>query len=1278
VYSQNLSAINSTGEGFMKNESEFTAKSIKYLRLTCYALLSFLFANIAISADLRVMKMGLGTGTIASSSPGINCGGDCDESYGPTTSVTLNASPASGSNFLRWEGDCSGTSSSCTFSVSSDSSVRAIFELSSSIPLITDFTASGIQAYLTANSTVDSVSKFIAALPDEYKQNWILMSRSESLQTGTADMPRILMPSADTRFVFSLGLSTHSSYPGSHPNAIEYMQWDAVQKNFRFHEIVLDTIPVLDPDGDGVGSLPARSRGVIVDDEKCSRCHSTRNIINDTGTAGTDGITPGTVPVKNKPNWDPYDSWGGMSPFNRDRIYQGSVEAAAFRKTFNLWTWRNNDFVRAIIEQLQLQPPSVPADDVITRTNGGANDGHINFSFDSSPPVLTEPAPIGTSTITTNYQFDNTVSGTATTVQRDGDFVTLHHSISPGNDEGRGVQLFDTLGGLDGNLNQTRIADEVDTHSRATGNVNIDVTPVALAISKSCFTIGSGTITSSPSHTIDLSFFTARNGMGINDLVTDTRTRVESLPRRKADIQKINLDRSGDIYTVASTNGQIQEFGAATAAGTIASLERIRQEVFRRATSGSNADSTVMGGIYVDRESYSYNINRVALYRYFLEPLGVSVDKWSLGTRGRSRSYAFADVFSTYANVFEPTWSASLGLASGYTCSDIIPLVNSSLASLPAPDAVPTYTDVQRIFNKSCIECHGDLDYPPYQNHGSFLNLSENEAPTGGEDKLDRSHSIASNYVSADPSTSTLYTLITETSEDCPFPGGSLSMMPCGGPPLSKTDTETIRRWIIGGSPNTRGDPHIKTIDGVHYDFQAAGEFVLLRDTGFEIQTRQTAVETNSALGPNSHTGLTSCVSLNNAVAVKVGPHRISYQPALSREPNPEVILLRGQQNSEGLQLRIDGKVVKMRNRGIQLAAGGRVINTSVENGIQIQAPGGSTVTITPKWWSSYQVWYMNIDVQNARATQGLMGNIATNNWLPALPDGTWLGPRPKDLLQRYNDLYNTFGNAWRVTNSNSLFDYAPGISTANFTVSSWPMGESPSVCEIPPNEGVSTLPPVKGMALAQAKQHCQNIQGVEDKKHCTQDVMVTGESGFAETYLASEKLELNNKPMAPVLNFPAIYAKDLIAPIDFTWQTTSDVEGEGLTYWYCLWPSSEKQTYRHCKIVHETPPNDKDGSNVLSNNQGLWGLLLSILIFLLVIALIKKRFAISVLLLIIILLLLFFMFSSNSTTNKHSTENINKTVNNLVSGKTYFWKIIVEDEQGGTTESETRRFTVK
>lgn len=1239
-------------------------------------LILCLFAGIAIAADLRVMNTGLGSGTVISTSPGINCRNaatDCNETYASSVAVTLTATADTDAAFVRWEGDCSGSAATCTVTMNANRSVRAVFDISTAIPPLIDFTAADIQAYLTANPDVDSVPKFIAALPTEYKQNWILMSRSESLQTGTAQMPRILMPSVDARFVFSLGLSPHSSYPGAHPNAIEYMQWDAGQKNFRFHEIILAAIPELDPDGDGVGVMPSRSRGVAIDDEKCSKCHSTRNVLNTTSSPATDGVPPGVVQVKNKPNWDTYDSWGGMSPFNRDRIYQGSVEAAAFRKIFNLWTWRDNDsndFVRSIIEQLQLQPSGVPAAHAITRTNGGANDGHINFAFDSSPPVLSEPAPTGTTTITTNYRFDNTASGSPTTVQRDGAFITLHHSLIPTSDEGRGVRLFDTLGGLAGTLNQQRIADEVKNHRWATGSVPIDVRPVALAISKGCFAISGSTVTSSPVHSIDLSFFNSRNGMTIDQLVTDTRTRVQSIPRRKADIQKLNLDRTGDVYLASPETGLIQEYGAATSFGVDTSLERIRQEVFRRSIVGFSGDSTVvMGGNYVDRELYGYNINRVALYRYFLEPLGVSVDKWSMGVRGRSRTYSFADVFATYANVFEPEWSASLGLLSGYTCDDIIPLVNSSLSSLPPVDGVPTYTDVQRILNKSCIECHGGLDYPPYQNLGSALDLSEDPDLILGT-RMGRSHNNMLSRTTNDPTTSFLFGRITDTSEDCPY-----GMMPCGGPPLSKVDIETIRRWIEGGRPSTAGDPHIKTVDGINYDFQAAGEFVLLRDPYMEIQARQTAVETSVPLGPNAHTGLSSCVSINTAVAVRIGQHRITYQPTfITHQPD-----LSDESNSKGLQLRIDGKLAKLGEQDIFLAAGGRIIQTSAAGGIQIEAPGGTAVVVTPGWWEDYQVWYMNIDVRHARATQGIMGAIATGNWLPALPDDTWLGPRPQSLQQRYTDLYEKFGAAWRVTDATSLFDYTRGTSTDAFTIESWPLGESPKVCKIPPGSiGATGKVPVNPLPREKAKQYCQGIVDADRKVNCIADVMVTGEPGFAQTYLATERVvDLNKKPTVPALTFPDAFQEDLVLPIAFTWNRSNDEDNDTLIYWFCTWPVTEQQTFKDCQVLPEVGASQ--GSDILSAGIGLWLLILWLLVILLISTLIKKRYGLAILALIAIVIVLIIMFISHSAEELVSAPTtMSQTLSDLESGKAYYWKVIAEDGQGGTTESEMRRFSVK
>jgi hypothetical protein len=499
-----------------------TTKLTGFVRLTWKRVLYVFLTSVVVvliamvlSADppddpqLRVLKMGLGSGTVTSSPAGINCGVTCEIGFGSTDTVTLTATAAAGSTFAGWDvdadgessttPDCTGMSNTCTVSMSVARSVRPAFDLSPAIPTMSSFTPQGIQTYLTNNPTVTTPAQFVKALPDKYKQNWLLMSRSESLQTGTAEFPRILLPNEDAKSVFTLGLATHSSYPAAHPNAIEYMQWDPGQKNFRFHEVVVDAIPAMDPDGDGIGVIPARARGVSIDDAKCPRCHSTRNVLNldrsvspsvPGSTAGTDGIPAGTVTVKNKPNWDTYDSWGGLMPFNRDRIYQGSVEAAAFRKIFNPWTWSGNDAVRSIIEQLKLQPPGVLAGDSITRLRGGANDGLIKFAFDTSTPVLTEPAPVGSGApITTNYSFDGAAgTGTATSVIRGGTFVTLAQSETPTNPagEGRAVQLFDLLGGADGEVNQLRIVDELidKFHHFATGNVPIDVRPIAKAITR--------------------------------------------------------------------------------------------------------------------------------------------------------------------------------------------------------------------------------------------------------------------------------------------------------------------------------------------------------------------------------------------------------------------------------------------------------------------------------------------------------------------------------------------------------------------------------------------------------------------------------------------------------------------------------------------------------------------------------------------------------------------------------------------------------------------------
>jgi Subtilase family/Bacterial Ig-like domain (group 3) len=290
------------------------------------------------------------------------------------------------------------------------------------------------------------------------------------------------------------------------------------------------------------------------------------------------------------------------------------------------------------------------------------------------------------------------------------------------------------------------------------------------------------------------------------------------------------------------------------------------------------------------------------------------------------------------------------------------------------------------------------------------------------------------------------------------------------------------------------GDPHITTVDGTRYDFQGAGEFVTLRDGGgFEIQTRKSPVATAFNAWPNPHTGVASCVSVNTAVAARVGKHRVTLQPNLSGVPDPS-----------GLQLRVDGVLTALGAGGLALGPGGRVA-PSAGGGIQIDFPNGTSLIATPGWWAAQSKWYLNVSVLHTPASDGVMGAIAPGSWLPALPNGTSLGPKPASAQQRYAALNQTFADAWRVTNRTSLFDYAPGTSTATFTLRSWPREGGP--CVVPESDAkpVEAVNPRAAQQVAQ--QACRPVIDKNANADCVFDVAATGEVGFAKTYLLSQQM---------------------------------------------------------------------------------------------------------------------------------------------------------------------------
>ena len=79
--------------------------------------------EVAPTSSISISKMGAGT---ISGGP-IQCGSTCTGTVVSGTSLTLLATPAEGQIFAGWSGACSGLSSSCTISVSSDKLVAATF-----------------------------------------------------------------------------------------------------------------------------------------------------------------------------------------------------------------------------------------------------------------------------------------------------------------------------------------------------------------------------------------------------------------------------------------------------------------------------------------------------------------------------------------------------------------------------------------------------------------------------------------------------------------------------------------------------------------------------------------------------------------------------------------------------------------------------------------------------------------------------------------------------------------------------------------------------------------------------------------------------------------------------------------------------------------------------------------------------------------------------------------------------------------------------------------------
>jgi hypothetical protein len=480
-------------------------------------------------------------------------------------------------------------------------------------------------------------------------------------------------------------------------------------------------------------------------------------------------------------------------------------------------------------------------------------------------------------------------------------------------------------------------------------------------------------------------------------------------------------------------------------------------------------------------------------------------------------------------------WDNSMNNGPNFTFAsgDRIPIGVPNLAIDPLGRYQAGGAEIEFAGGGECTDCHaGENPYiiHPNSNLGGVfmgdLNSPPLNLPTFGPDRYDPivGATWAQNQLShSEP-------LVPRACSTCHTLGGSGGRFPhlsnelpgyCGtvlanainrtmplGAPGSQAGTpamNTFRNWCNSApsaGPSDRGDPHLETTNRIRYDFQAAGEFVALRNsaTGFELQVRQTPVLTSFTPGPDAHTGLSSCVSINTAAALRVGRHRISYHPRF---------VGRG----ERMELTIDGRVVELPPHSLDLGEGNRIGRAAAGEGIDVVVADGTRVIVTPGFWESEGYWYLNLEVLGSPAREGILGPIQGDDWLPLAPNGASFGARPASLMTRHLMLNRSFADAWRVTEKSSLFEYEPGTSTATFTERSWPPASGASCLAIRSNPWLGGKPrrPVDPMAAEEALKHCQGIEDREVFGHCVFDTTATGNPGVAAAYHLS--LRLRNSP---------------------------------------------------------------------------------------------------------------------------------------------------------------------
>lgn len=264
-----------------------------------------------------------------------------------------------------------------------------------------------------------------------------------------------------------------------------------------------------------------------------------------------------------------------------------------------------------------------------------------------------------------------------------------------------------------------------------------------------------------------------------------------------------------------------------------------------------------------------------------------------------------------------------------------------------------------------------------------------------------------------------------------------------------------------GSDGNTFGDPNMTSFDDLFIRIHSVGEFILARsiEDDFEVQVRFVEVENG--------------LSANSAVAINVAGDKVGIYTNQGESPS---IFVNGEELDYGDRL---------------------VLAINLENGGILSVDGTEAMVV----WPDGTVLTSELMVRQSRSEAELVGSVKisapshrANKLEGILGDfnGDWrndIQTRDGTVLESatLEEIHTVFAESWRITQSESLFDYEPGLSTIDY------------IDRSAPREYV-TLDTLDPVARENAEQICRDA-GIIDARvltGCIIDVAATGDPAWA------------------------------------------------------------------------------------------------------------------------------------------------------------------------------------